>query len=351
MKILIGKRMIIVTTMSLIVALVACSQADVGGDLSSATPVAQVVVTLSNKTTTPFLPETNTPIPKPSLTPSHTPTLTLTQTSTPAPTETIDPLIRFAVIGDYGLAGQAEADVAALVLGWSPDFIITTGDNNYPVGSAETIDENIGQYFHQFIAPYVGDYGNGADINRFFPTLGNHDWITDEAQPYLDYFSLPGNERYYDFIWGPVHFFSINSDSHEPDGFRETSTQAAWLQQNLATSPTPWQIVYTHYPPYSSGPHGSTTWMQWSFKEWGVDAVLTGHDHVYERLIVDDLVYFVNGLGGGPRYLFDEPLTWSVVRFRSDYGAMLVEANRAKISFRFFTRARELIDEYLLIRR
>src|SRR5688572_32227297 len=56
--------------------------------------------------------------------------------------------IRFAVIGDYGYTGANEAAVAAMVAGWSPDFIITVGDNNYDTGSAASIDANIGQYYH-----------------------------------------------------------------------------------------------------------------------------------------------------------------------------------------------------------
>src|SRR2546426_179663 len=70
--------------------------------------------------------------------------------------------VRFAVIGDYGYAGQAELDVANLVRSWNPNFIITTGDNNYESGSASTIDQNIGQYYHSFIFPYVGKYGAGS---------------------------------------------------------------------------------------------------------------------------------------------------------------------------------------------
>ncbi|MBZ0159711.1 MAG: metallophosphoesterase, partial [bacterium] len=112
--------------------------------------------------------------------------------------------VRFAVIGDYGFAGQPEADVANLVKSWNPDFIITVGDNNYPSGAVSTIDNNIGQYYHDFISPYLGLWGPGATINRFFPSLGNHDWATTGAQPYLDYFTLPNNERYYDVVWGPV---------------------------------------------------------------------------------------------------------------------------------------------------
>ena len=75
------------------------------------------------------------------------------------------PVVRFAVIGDYGLAGTAAARVAALVGAWNPDFVITTGDNNYPVGAEDTIDQNVGQYYHAFIHVYKGSYGEGADYH------------------------------------------------------------------------------------------------------------------------------------------------------------------------------------------
>src|SRR2546429_8826532 len=96
--------------------------------------------------------------------------------------------VRFAVIGDYGTAGQNELDVANLVKSWNPDFIITVGDNNYPYGWASTIDKNIGQYFHDFIYPYTGTYGAGAPAqNLFFPALGNRAWTTPAAPPPLHY--------------------------------------------------------------------------------------------------------------------------------------------------------------------
>src|SRR4051794_10848153 len=61
--------------------------------------------------------------------------------------------VRFAVIGDFGAATVAEGLVADRVKSWQPDFIITTGDNNYVVGGADTIDRNIGFYYQSFIAP------------------------------------------------------------------------------------------------------------------------------------------------------------------------------------------------------
>jgi hypothetical protein len=251
------------------------------------------------------------------------------------------------VIGDYGIAGDDEQAVANLVISWDPDFIITTGDNNYPDGAAETIDINIGQYYHDFIGNYQGTFGSGAERNRFFPTLGNHDWTTDDAQPYFDYFTLPGNERYYDVTWGFVHLFAVNSDSREPDGIGRSSIQAAWLKDSLASSDATWKIVFMHTPPFSSGIHGSILAVQWPYAEWGATTVIAGHDHLYERLIIDGFPYFVNGLGGSPaRYTFGIPLPGSQVRYRDDHGAMLVEAHVDSIHFKFIAVSGEIIDSY-----
>ena len=254
----------------------------------------------------------------------------------------------FAVIGDYGLASQNEADVANLVKSWNPNFIVTVGDNNYQKGLAETIDQNIGQYYHDYIFNYKGKYGGSSSINRFFPALGNHDWGNNGIKPYLEYFTLPGNERYYDFVGGSIRFFILDSDPNEPDETSATSKQAKWLKSGLASSTSLFNIVVVHHAPYSSGLHGSSGYMQWPFKGWGADAVLSGHDHTYERLLIGDLPYFVNGLGGSSFYNFGTTVSGSQIRFNQDYGAMRVETNGASIKFQFFTRSNILIDEYTI---
>lgn len=267
-------------------------------------------------------------------------------TSTPEATATTSPAIVFAVIGDFGSGNQDEADVANLILSWQPEFIITVGDNNYPSGTAKHMEEAVGQFFHSFIFPYQGSSGAGAEVNRFFPCLGNHDLMTENGKPYFDYFTLPGNERYYDFTWGSLHFFALNSSDSEPDGVGASSIQAKWLKAGLASSTSDWNIVYMHYPPYSSGTHGSTDWTRWPYGEWGADAVLAGHDHTYERLTEDGLTYFVNGLGGNGRYDFAHILEGSQVRYNGDYGAMRVEATNKNIQFEFINREDEVVDSY-----
>ena len=257
--------------------------------------------------------------------------------------------VSFAIIGDYGEAGEAAAAVAALVKGWGPAFIVTTGDNNYPDGMRETIDENVGQYDHAVIGGYAGAYGAGAAESRFFPALGNHDWRTHDLAPYLDYFSLPGNERYYAVSWGPVDLFVVDSERAEPDGIEADSTQARWLQAALGASTTPWQLVILHHPPYSSASHGSTAALQWPFAAWGADAVIAGHDHVYERIERDGIVYFINGLGGhGKRYSFGPPVEGSAVRFGAEHGAMRVAASASEIRFEFVRVDGGVVDTRVL---
>lgn len=259
------------------------------------------------------------------------------------------PPLVFAVIGDYGTDGSGEFNVANWVKSWNPDFIVTVGDNNYPDGEAATIDDNVGQYYSEFIYPYVGAYGAGATTNRFFPALGNHDWTpTGSIQPYLDYFTLPGNERYYEFVRGPVHFFVLDSDDHEPDGYTIDSTQAAWLKDQMSVSTAPWQLVILHHPPYSSVINNSSPALEWPFLEWGAEAVLSGHSHTYERIEVAGLTYFVAGTSGDFTDDFGPPVPGSQVRYNDRHGALRVEASISQLVFQFINEDGLLIDTHIL---
>ena len=323
--------------------MVGCAPTPAVQTVSIPTPVA-TLLPASSATYTALPP---IPTPTPTNEPSSTLIPTLTPTITPTPTPAV---VRFAVIGDYGTGDEAAQRVADLVLSWQPDLLLTVGDNNYPLGATETIDEHIGRFYQSFIYPYPGSYGPGAGSNRFFPALGNHDLYTAQGQAYFDFFVLPGNERYYDFTWGMVQFFCVNSTDSEPDGVGRSSAQAAWLQERLAQSTAVWQVVYFHLPPYSSGYHGSVDWMRWPFAAWGADVVLSGHDHLYERLEVDGIPYLINGLGGGPIYPFIAVLPESRVRYNAAHGALLITASEETMLFQFVADTGEVVDEFELSR-
>ena len=245
--------------------------------------------------------------------------------------------VRFAVIGDYGADTAGEAAVAALVKSWRPEFLITLGDNNYPSGEAATIDRNIGQFYAEYIGNYRGRFGPGSAKNRFWPSLGNHDWVAG-LTAYLDYFTLPGNERYYDVDLGLVHLYAIDSDVHEPDGISPESKQAAWLKERLLASKACYDVVYFHHPAYSTADHGPSLPLRWPFREWGAEVVFAGHDHTYERFLVDGIPYFVNGLGGASKYEFPTaPIPETRFRYNEEFGAMRVTATPVQIAYEFFT--------------
>lgn len=260
-----------------------------------------------------------------------------------------------AVIGDFGNGSPAEAAVADLVTSWDPDFIVTVGDNNY--GDLATgWEENVGAFYGQYI---LQDSSSGnaryplqtGTIQRFFPAVGNHD--TDghggSAAAMIDYFHdragggigrLPvgtGNidpfGMYYDFVAGEAHFWIVDSDHGA-----SRAAQKEWLEQGLAASTSQWNLVFVHHPPFSSALHGNSTYMQWPFQEWGADVVLSGHDHSYELLVVNDGVYhdfpfFVNGLGGRRLYEFTNILPWSVARYNEGFGAQLLKISRNSLEF------------------
>ncbi|HNM46016.1 MAG TPA: metallophosphoesterase, partial [Candidatus Sumerlaeota bacterium] len=261
--------------------------------------------------------------------------------------------ISFAALGDYGDSTDAAQDVADMINGWDPEFIVTMGDNNYPLGQQSTIDSHIGKYYHRFIYNYQGTYGEGAERPRFLPSLGNHDFYSGAGlAPYLAYFTLPGNERYYDYRIGPIHYFAIDSDDGEIDGNDKDSVQANWLQTKLAASDAPWKVIAMHHPPYcSGGEHGSSPELRWPYKEWGADIVLTGHDHLYERLSVEGINYIVNGTGGRELYaLRSQQIPGSVFRDSSDHGAQRGVACDNFISISYYWRTGQMIDSFSIYR-
>ena len=269
---------------------------------------------------------------------------------------------QFAVIGDFGSdstgadGAARELAVASLVKSWNPEFILALGDNNYSNGEATTIDQNIGKYYRDFIGNYHGTLTpwKNPGVNRFFPSLGNHDWdctgcaATQSPRPHLDYFSLPGNERWYDFTWGPVHFFAIDSDPRVLD----LPAQKAWLQEKLGQSTKNFQVVFFHHPPYSSSSsHGSDLRMQWPFWEWGADVVLAGHVHQYERIMRRGIPFIVNGTGGRAPYPFRAtPVAGSVFRDNRDSnGALWVDASAERLVFRYHLKDGTELDRFTVL--
>jgi predicted MPP superfamily phosphohydrolase len=194
--------------------------------------------------------------------------------------------VRFIAFGDSGGGGSDQYALMEQMYTVPYDLMIHTGDVAYEDGSIGQFEDNV--------------FGVYADLFRnipFFPASGNHDYHTLGAAPFRDVFDLPGNnEKWYSFDWGRVHFAALDTEE-------DYATQVAWLDADLAATDRPWKVVYMHRPPYSSGSHGSDTTLRNKLapvlKSHGVQLVLSGHDHDYERVKPQDGVTYVVTGGGG----------------------------------------------------
>jgi 3',5'-cyclic AMP phosphodiesterase CpdA len=193
------------------------------------------------------------------------------------------------VIGDFGTGSAAEHDVADAMQDWHDQFdvdaIVTTGDNIYPDGNPQDFERAWNE-------PFDWVERESLDV---VASLGNHDVITAGGRPVMDLFGMPG--PYYDVTIGDAEIFVLDGNNVTDSG------QIEWLNRQLARSKTEWQIAVFHQPAYSCSRHGSTTevvetWVP-LFKRFGVDLVLTGHDHVYQRFEAEKGVTYVVTGGGG----------------------------------------------------
>lgn len=276
--------------------------------------------------------------------------------------------VRFAVIGDYGGQSTQEARVAAMIRNWGPDFILTVGDNAY---SDHNPDHDA---FQADVVTYYGDYivkpsdDPEGTRTRFFPSLGNHDYrrggggITPERlAAYGRTFAVPagpGGFHYYEFAKGPVRFFALDSNKGTFwDGWKPDSAQAVWCRTSLAKATERWKIVFFHHSPYESGTeHSRETHMRaWQFEKAGVTAVLAGHEHLYERVMMEHVPFFTNGLGGTdiygfkPEILPESEMQYPKRRAGSEadlFGALFVEASDPAITFEFWNLKGEKIDHW-----
>ena len=198
-----------------------------------------------------------------------------------------DAPVRFLAFGDSGGGGSDQYALADQMYTVPADLIIHTGDVAYDDGTIGQYEDNV-----------FGVYGDLFRNVPFFPSSGNHDYHTMQGAPFREVFNLPGDsgEKWYSFDYGRVHFVALDTES-------DYQTQADWLDKDLAASKLPWKVVYMHRPMYSSGEHGSDTTLRGKLapvlQRHGVQLVLAGHDHDYERMIPQNGVNYVVTGGGG----------------------------------------------------
>jgi hypothetical protein len=168
------------------------------------------------------------------------------------------------------------------------------------------VHQGSGDYYDDiYFKPYRAIIRN---VN-VFTSLGNHDVITDNGNVYLDDFYLPHNnpdstERYYSFRWANAYFIALDTNGDYTPG----SPQHDFLIQALESEErrdATWTFVYAHHPPYTEhwtnyyGEPGVQNYLVPIYEAYGVDLVMNGHTHSYERGEKEHVHYLVSGGGGG----------------------------------------------------
>ncbi len=219
----------------------------------------------------------------------------------PLTKENSDESVRFWVTGDQGYPNIIQTQVRDAMLNWvqknsrsieknpAIDLWLTTGDNAYRSGSNE-------QFQAGFFAPYKTILRN----TPVWPVYGNHDsrrWV------FFDIFSFPekaqsggvasGSEHYYSFDYANIHFVMLDTQESSLD---IDGKMLSWLKRDLQQTKQQWLIVSFHHPPYTKGTHDSDNKRDSGgrlievrekllplLETAGVDLVLSGHSHMYER--------------------------------------------------------------------
>jgi hypothetical protein len=206
---------------------------------------------------------------------------------------------RVWALGDVGTGDASQAAVRDAFYAWngspSADLVLLLGDNAYNNG----LDS---EFTNRLFAPHAQSFAGST----LWPSFGNHDGYGSDGVagtgPYFDAFDVPmdgscgglasGKEAYYSFDFGSTHYISLDSYAHDKSA---GSPMLQWLAADLAlpsVMAARWRIAFWHHPPYSKGSHDSDA--EWDLIQMrqnalpileagGVDLVLCGHSHGYER--------------------------------------------------------------------
>ena len=255
-----------------------------------------------------------------------------------------------AVVGD-GASGEPNAGaVTDLMVSWSPDAVLYLGD----VYDKGTLTE-----FYNWYGTTDTFYGRMRDVTN--PVVGNHEYGDGGAQGYFGYWNSP--PHYYSYDLNGWHFIALDSTSQ----YNQTSTNSAqyqWLVQDLDSNNAACTVAYFHHPRFSVGPQGDTDRLAaiWSLlAQHGVDIVLTGHDHQYQRWQRLDgagnpdpngIVEFVVGTGGHAIQSFvrtDNRLAIGFDTASSSYGALKLALNDGGAGYQYVNMQGAVLDAGVVI--
>ena len=244
----------------------------------------------------------------------------------------------FAVVGDFGSGTRNEVAVASMIEAWRPDFVLTVGDNAYPLGSAGLLDRAI-----------FGPYAAVMRKSAWFPALGNHDVKANGGRPELEAFHSLGNERWYRFVWGNTGVVVLDSNVSVGPG----SPQLRFARRALARSSC-FRFAAWHHPPWEPPGNRSAPGLRRNIvplvEQNGVQVVFDGHLHAYARSRPHrGVVYVAVGTGGAELDYDAGDLTIPSERVvQGHYGALRVDVTGRAARFRYQTVDGRVRDDFRL---
>jgi hypothetical protein len=242
--------------------------------------------------------------------------------------------IRVVGMGDFGSGTQAQRDVAAAIVRMgkdSPfDFGMTFGDNFYPSGMTGTDDPRWRDWWESL-------YGALGIV--FYPSLGNHEWYSDDgAAAEIAYRSPTWRfpSPYYSYTAGPVQFFVV-------DTTEISEAEVLWLDAAVGASEARWKVVYGHHPIFAPERNAKSgmymKYMQarlWPVIRGRVDAYLCGHQHAMAHMDPRDGVHFFMSGGGGAPLSKVAKKAADAIFAESTFGFLTLEASEARMSIAIF---------------
>lgn len=258
--------------------------------------------------------------------------------------------VRFGVIGDTESRPWINDRIAKQLWEAHPDFVVHLGDIT-DNGERDRKSQWTHEYFSgleqlQSRIPVFAVPGNGEDDNlywfqRYFPSPRNQD----------------NAAGYFYFNWGMVDFFMLDSNERSK-AFQPGGEQYVWLENQLMESRAPWKVVCFHHPgpPGTYGDEASVAGLEPLFTTYGVQLVLNGHKHTYERskprigdqLDASGTTYIISGGAGGN--LKDEAGEYPQSRFTEkifrNYNYLMIDADSTKLSIQTFDHFGELRDQF-----
>jgi predicted MPP superfamily phosphohydrolase len=251
-----------------------------------------------------------------------------------------DGSVRFAVIGDTGSGSRQQRELGDTMAQYRAafpfEFVLMMGDNLYGGEAPKDFAAKFEEPYKALLAGKV----------KFYASLGNHDL---PLQTNYTNFNMDGKE-YYRFKKGNVAFYALNSNYMD-------KKQVKWLEDELSKDTSEWKVCFFHHPPYSSAKkHGSDSQLREVvepiFLKYGVNVVLTGHDHVYERIKPQKgIYYFVSGAGGKLRTGdIENNSRLTEKSYDRDLHFMLFEVAGDQMYFQAISRTGETIDSGVIVR-